>query len=104
MCLEGAARAEEKREAGDALRVMERQRSGVVVNLASVQGFRVVYPGSSLYAASKAAVVSIGAINGGVRADFFWGFGDAAGSQAGKMRQAGRMWVLLPRGYPLPNR
>jgi membrane-bound lytic murein transglycosylase A len=40
-----------------------------------------------------------GAIAGGVRADFFWGFGDAAGSQAGKMRQAGRMWVLLPKGY-----
>ncbi|HET7729374.1 MAG TPA: MltA domain-containing protein [Usitatibacter sp.] len=43
-----------------------------------------------------------GAINGGVRADFFWGFGDAAGSQAGKMRQAGRMWVLLPKG-PRPS-
>jgi NAD(P)-dependent dehydrogenase (short-subunit alcohol dehydrogenase family) len=42
-----------------ALRVMARQRAGVVVNLASVQGFRVVYPGSSLYAASKAAVVSL---------------------------------------------
>jgi membrane-bound lytic murein transglycosylase A len=40
-----------------------------------------------------------GAINGGVRADFFWGFGDPAGSQAGKMRQSGRMWVLLPKGY-----
>jgi membrane-bound lytic murein transglycosylase A len=43
-----------------------------------------------------------GAINGGVRADFFWGFGDAAGNQAGKMRQAGRMWVLLPKGYAPP--
>lgn len=43
-----------------------------------------------------------GAINGGVRADFFWGFGDEAGSLAGRMRQAGRMWVLLPRGYRLP--
>jgi membrane-bound lytic murein transglycosylase A len=43
-----------------------------------------------------------GAINGGVRADFYWGFGDAAGSQAGKMRQAGRMWVLLPKGYAPP--
>jgi membrane-bound lytic murein transglycosylase A len=43
-----------------------------------------------------------GAINGGVRADFFWGFGDAAGSQAGKMRQAGSMWVLLPKGYTPP--
>jgi membrane-bound lytic murein transglycosylase A len=43
-----------------------------------------------------------GAINGGVRADFFWGFGDSAGNQAGKMRQAGRMWVLLPKGYKPP--
>jgi membrane-bound lytic murein transglycosylase A len=44
-----------------------------------------------------------GAINGGVRADFFWGFGDPAGNQAGKMRQAGRMWVLLPKGYVPPQ-
>jgi membrane-bound lytic murein transglycosylase A len=43
-----------------------------------------------------------GAINGGVRADFFWGFGDAAGNQAGKMRQSGSMWVLLPKGYVPP--
>ena len=43
-----------------------------------------------------------GAIAGGVRADFFWGFGDAAGSPAGKMRQQGRMWVLLPKGYVPP--
>ncbi len=39
-----------------------------------------------------------GAIKGPVRADFFWGFGDAAGATAGRMRQQGRMWVLLPRG------
>ncbi len=39
-----------------------------------------------------------GAIRGAVRADFFWGFGNAAGEQAGKMRQQGRMWVLLPKG------
>jgi membrane-bound lytic murein transglycosylase A len=44
-----------------------------------------------------------GAIAGGVRADFFWGFGDAAGSLAGKMRQDGRMWVLLPKGYAPPS-
>ena len=43
-----------------------------------------------------------GAIAGAVRVDFFWGFGDAAGSQAGRMRQAGRMWVLLPKGYTPP--
>jgi membrane-bound lytic murein transglycosylase A len=38
-----------------------------------------------------------GAIRGGVRADFFWGFGNAAGEQAGRMKQRGRMWVLLPK-------
>ena len=43
-----------------------------------------------------------GAITGAVRADFFWGFGDPAGSQAGRMRQQGRMWVLLPKGYTPP--
>ena len=43
-----------------------------------------------------------GAIAGGVRADFFWGFGDAAGAQAGRMKQQGRMWVLLPKGYTPP--
>jgi len=44
-----------------------------------------------------------GAIRGAVRADFFWGFGDEAGALAGRMRQSGKMWVLLPNGYPLPN-
>lgn len=43
-----------------------------------------------------------GAINGAVRADFFWGFGDEAGKQAGVMKQSGRMWVLLPKGYAPP--
>jgi membrane-bound lytic murein transglycosylase A len=38
-----------------------------------------------------------GAIKGGVRGDFFWGFGAEAGQLAGRMRQSGRMWVLLPR-------
>jgi membrane-bound lytic murein transglycosylase A len=41
------------------------------------------------------------AIRGGVRADFFWGFGEAAGELAGRMKQPGRMWVLLPKDYPL---
>lgn len=40
-----------------------------------------------------------GAIKGGVRADFFWGFGAEAGNQAGKMKQMGKMWVLLPNNY-----
>ena len=37
-----------------------------------------------------------GAIRGAVRADFFWGFGAEAGARAGRMRQKGQMWVLLP--------
>jgi membrane-bound lytic murein transglycosylase A len=43
-----------------------------------------------------------GAIRGAVRADFFWGTGPEAGTLAGRMRQPGRMWILWPRGQPLP--
>lgn len=39
-----------------------------------------------------------GAIRGAVRADYFWGFGDAAGREAGRMRQDGSLWLLWPRG------
>jgi membrane-bound lytic murein transglycosylase A len=39
-----------------------------------------------------------GAIKGAVRADFFWGFGESAAIQAGRMKQQGRMWVLFPKG------
>ena len=38
-----------------------------------------------------------GAIKGQVRADFFWGMGNDAGKIAGKMKQEGRLWVLLPK-------
>jgi membrane-bound lytic murein transglycosylase A len=44
-----------------------------------------------------------GAIRGAVRGDFFWGFGDDAGRQAGRMRQDGRMWVLWPKDAPPPK-
>lgn len=39
-----------------------------------------------------------GAIKGAVRADFFWGFGEQAGFQAGRMKQSGQLWVLFPKG------
>lgn len=39
-----------------------------------------------------------GAIRGVVRADFYWGSGVEAGNQAGRMRQKGQMWLLLPKG------
>jgi membrane-bound lytic murein transglycosylase A len=32
-----------------------------------------------------------------LRVDFFWGWGQTAANAAGKMRQAGRAWLLLPR-------
>ena len=44
-----------------------------------------------------------GAIRGVVRADFFWGFGKNAGKLAGSMKQSGKMWVLLPKGFTLPQ-
>ena len=44
-----------------------------------------------------------GAIRGAVRADFFWGYGEAAGREAGRMKQRLRMWVLLPLGLAPPR-
>jgi membrane-bound lytic murein transglycosylase A len=44
-----------------------------------------------------------GAIRGAVRADFYWGSGSEAGALAGRMRQQGWMWILWPRGEPLPK-
>ena len=38
-----------------------------------------------------------GAIKNAVRADYFWGFGAEAGEKAGRMKQRGMLWVLLPR-------
>jgi membrane-bound lytic murein transglycosylase A len=42
-----------------------------------------------------------GAIRGAVRADYFWGFGAAAGAAAGRMNELGRMWLLMPKGQPI---
>ena len=38
-----------------------------------------------------------GAIRGAVRADFFFGFGYDAMEKAGRMKQRGQLWVLLPK-------
>lgn len=38
-----------------------------------------------------------GAIKGAVRADFFFGFGAQAADNAGRMKQRGQIWALLPR-------
>jgi len=44
-----------------------------------------------------------GAIKGRVRADFFWGIGDEAGHYAGRMKQDGYLWLLLPKSV-VPER
>lgn len=43
------------------------------------------------------------AIRGAVRIDYFWGWGDAALAQAGRMRQAVRVWALWPVGQTPPR-
>jgi membrane-bound lytic murein transglycosylase A len=45
-----------------------------------------------------------GAIRGPIRADFFWGYGEPAAVEAGRMKQTLRMWVLLPQGYTPSNK
>ena len=42
-----------------------------------------------------------GAIKGHVRADVFWGHGDEAEKIAGRMKQQGELFVLLPKGYSI---
>ena len=44
-----------------------------------------------------------GAIRGAVRADFFWGNGDDAAREAGRMKQSLRMWGLLPKNTAAQN-
>lgn len=43
------------------------------------------------------------AIRGAARTDFYWGSGDAAGEQAGRMKQTGEMWVLWPKQAGAPT-
>ena len=38
-----------------------------------------------------------GAIKGKIRADFFWGFGDTAFEYAGRMKEKGKMYILMPK-------
>jgi membrane-bound lytic murein transglycosylase A len=38
-----------------------------------------------------------GAIKGKIRADFYWGFGEEAEETAGKMKELGKLFVLIPK-------
>jgi membrane-bound lytic murein transglycosylase A len=44
-----------------------------------------------------------GAIRGPLRTDWFWGFGEEAAREAGRMKQDARMWLLWPKGMPPPG-
>ncbi|MDC8760710.1 murein transglycosylase A [Janthinobacterium fluminis] len=41
-----------------------------------------------------------GAIRGAIRVDYFFGFGTEAAESAGRMKQSGMVWVLLPKQPP----
>ena len=43
------------------------------------------------------------AIKGPARTDLYWGTGDQAGAQAGRMKQQGQMWLLWPRQAGAPS-
>jgi membrane-bound lytic murein transglycosylase A len=45
-----------------------------------------------------------GAIRGAVRADYFWGFGADAYAKAARMKESGRMWLMLPHGQQVAAR
>ncbi len=43
------------------------------------------------------------AIKGAGRTDFYWGFGDEAGAQAGRMKQRSDTWLLWPKQAGVPS-
>lgn len=43
------------------------------------------------------------AIKGAARMDFYWGSGEQAGALAGKMKNAGELWVLWPKEAGAPS-
>ncbi|HEY9278541.1 MAG TPA: murein transglycosylase A [Eoetvoesiella sp.] len=62
------------------------------------------YPGSSKPLQRLVFAQDTGAaIRGAARTDYYWGFGDDAGAQAGRMKQQGQMWVLWPKKAGAPS-
>lgn len=44
-----------------------------------------------------------GAIKGAIRGDLFWGYGDEAFQNAGRMKSKGKYYLLYPKGFPVPT-
>ena len=75
-----------------------------VVPLGSLLWLSTTRPDGTALVRPVAAQDTGGAIAGEVRADLFWGTGDAAGTLAGDMKQSGTIWMLWPKGVALPQR
>ncbi|URN88158.1 murein transglycosylase A [Pseudomonas sp. 8(2025)] len=74
-----------------------------VIPLGSLLWLSTTRPDGSSLIRPVAAQDTGGAITGEVRADLFWGTGDAAGQLAGDMKQQGQIWMLWPKGVALPK-
>lgn len=74
-----------------------------VVPLGSLLWLSTTRPDGTALVRPVAAQDTGGAITGEVRADLFWGTGDAAGELAGHMKQNGTIWMLWPKGVALPK-
>ncbi|WP_225765420.1 MltA domain-containing protein [Stenotrophomonas sp. Marseille-Q4652] len=74
-----------------------------VVPLGSLLWLSTTRPDGTPLVRPVAAQDTGGAIVGEIRADLFWGTGDAAGDLAGHMKQQGQLWLLWPKGKPLPQ-
>ena len=74
-----------------------------VIPLGSLLWLSTTRPDGTPLVRPVAAQDTGGAITGEVRADLFWGTGDAAGHLAGDMKQQGQIWMLWPKGAPLPE-
>ncbi|NWE26392.1 murein transglycosylase A [Pseudomonas gingeri] len=74
-----------------------------VIPLGSLLWLSTTRPDGSALVRPVAAQDTGGAIAGEVRADLFWGTGDAAGQLAGDMKQKGNIWMLWPKGMALPK-
>jgi len=74
-----------------------------VVPLGSLLWLSTTRPDGSPVVRPVAAQDTGGAIAGEVRADLYWGTGDAAGKLAGDMKQKGNLWLLWPKGAALPH-
>lgn len=74
-----------------------------VIPLGSLLWLSTTRPDGSPVVRPVGAQDTGGAITGEVRADLFWGTGPEAGELAGNMKQQGQIWMLWPKGKPLPE-